>query len=213
MEQEVERWLPWPVNEKIMVSSFGRVKSFRESDEGKELPLIIRSDGYVKVSLIDDSKQVYEKGRWTNLFLHRLVAITFLENPDNLPEVNHLDRVKSNCRIDNLEWITHQNNIIHSFLTREMPTGKDHWNHGKKYGKEQCKAMSDQKIGERHPKFIGWYMKDGIKYSAATTAAKETGVDHRSVKRYAKSNTKGWSFIPKITVVDNSSVTLDVTNE
>lgn len=46
--------------------------------------------------------------------IHRLVAIAFIPNPDNLPEVNHKDENPLNCRVDNLEWCTRQYNIDYS---------------------------------------------------------------------------------------------------
>jgi hypothetical protein len=45
------------------------------------------------------------------------VAQAFIPNLDNLPEVNHIDRDKKNCRWDNLEWTTHFGNIKHAQLT------------------------------------------------------------------------------------------------
>lgn len=46
--------------------------------------------------------------------LHRLVAMAFIPNPDNLPEVNHKDENTMNCCVDNLEWCDHQYNIDYS---------------------------------------------------------------------------------------------------
>jgi hypothetical protein len=46
--------------------------------------------------------------------LHRLVAIAFIPNPDDLPEVNHKDENPFNCRVENLEWCTRQYNIEYS---------------------------------------------------------------------------------------------------
>ena len=46
--------------------------------------------------------------------MHRLVATAFIPNPDNLPEVNHKDKNKSNNHIDNLEWTSMRENRTHS---------------------------------------------------------------------------------------------------
>lgn len=70
------------------------------------IPIVDR-DGYLKVKL--------NKNRTGKMFfIHRLVALVFLDNPKNLPEVNHKDKDRSNPSVHNLEWVTHQDNIIHS---------------------------------------------------------------------------------------------------
>lgn len=56
------------------------------------------------------------KGRITIVDIHRLVAIAFIENPLDKPEVNHLDRDHYNCRVDNLEWCTRSENMKHRYL-------------------------------------------------------------------------------------------------
>lgn len=46
-------------------------------------------------------------------YIHRLVAETFIPNPNNLPEINHKDNNRKNNRVDNLEWVTAQQNTNH----------------------------------------------------------------------------------------------------
>jgi hypothetical protein len=63
--------------------------------------------GYHNVAL-------YENGKITYYSVHRLVAIVFLPNPNNLPLVNHKDGNKFNNNVDNLEWISHSDNCKHA---------------------------------------------------------------------------------------------------
>ena len=87
------------------VSNLGRVKSLNYNRTGKEciLKYGINTDGYLYVIL---SKNCICKNRT----IHRLVATAFIDNPDNLPYINHKDENKLNNRVENLEWCTAEYN-------------------------------------------------------------------------------------------------------
>lgn len=92
-------------NGDYQVSTFGRIKSFKQGAQGKILMPIIKENKYVKINL-------YNQGKMTTYSVHRLVAQAFIPNPDNLPQVNHKDRNPSNNQVSNLEWcdMTYNNN-------------------------------------------------------------------------------------------------------
>lgn len=81
---------------KYQISSMGKVKSLWFGKE-KILKNIKTDRGYIVVSL-------YKEGKQKNYYIHRLVAQTFLPNPDNLPQVNHRNENKTDNRVDNLEY-------------------------------------------------------------------------------------------------------------
>ena len=88
---------------KYKISSYGKVKSLKYKDE-KLLRPSYDKDGYKQVIL-------YNNGKGKKWFIHRLVAIHFLPNPNNLPQVNHKDEDKANNAVENLEWCTCKYNI------------------------------------------------------------------------------------------------------
>lgn len=95
------------------VSNLGRVKSYdkwieRKSDKGYLMPgrmmkLIKITNGYITVS-------VRKNGNVKVLYVHRLVAQAFLDNPNGYGEVNHIDENKENNKVNNLEWCTRKYN-------------------------------------------------------------------------------------------------------
>jgi len=73
----------------------------------------VNSNGYTAVRLV--------RG-WVPL--HRLLAKAFVPNPDNLPQVNHIDGDKQNYALSNLEWCTHLQNLYHAMDTGLHPWGR-----------------------------------------------------------------------------------------
>lgn len=89
------------------VSNFGRLKSFKSHPKGRILSNTNKKGGYFSVVLCYKDKRRYVR-------MHRLVAEAFLPNYENKPEVNHKDGNKQNNHVDNLEWVTHSENLSHS---------------------------------------------------------------------------------------------------
>ena len=81
--------------------------------EGNELLLADNGKGYLSAFLYTYHSPLGEK-RSQRAYVHRLVALNFLDNPDNLPQVNHKDYDKSNNHVSNLEWSSRPDNIDHS---------------------------------------------------------------------------------------------------
>ena len=85
------------------VSNKGRI---RNDKTNKILTLGDNGKGYLYVRLMAN-------GRCHKYYVHRLVAQSFIPNPDNLSDVNHIDEDKSNNSVENLEWLSHKDNMMH----------------------------------------------------------------------------------------------------
>lgn len=88
------------------IYSDGRIYSHRSN---KFLSPSKTTDGYLAVRFTNDQKE----GK--TFKVHRLVAILFIPNEQNLPEVNHKDGNKQNNNVNNLEWVSHSQNIKHAW--------------------------------------------------------------------------------------------------
>lgn len=106
-----ELWKPLLEYKGIEVSSIGRIrKAANKSRKERILTEFPKDrDGYYRCSVqrLD--------GTWTSQPVHRLVAKAFIPRTKNRDIVNHIDGNRTNNRIENLEWVTPKENVIHSF--------------------------------------------------------------------------------------------------
>lgn len=113
----IENDIEYDYSNKYRISNFGRIKylnkkagfSTRKEKVSFGYP---DKDGYLRVYLCKNSKI-------KTIGIHRLVALMFISNPNNLPQVNHKDEDKTNNRVDNLEWCTCRYNINYGTRTQK----------------------------------------------------------------------------------------------
>lgn len=107
MNTEEEIWKPIP-GYPCEASSLGRIRSFYQTKTGRICNGNIARNGYIRVQFVKKDGQKTA---------HRLIAAAWLPNPNNLPQVNHKNGIKTDNRPDNLEWCTGSQNQIHSLVT------------------------------------------------------------------------------------------------
>lgn len=107
-----EEWRPIKDYEGLYeVSDLGRVRSLR--NKNRILKPSNNPNGYQQVTLSKDNNiQAF--------LIHRLVANAFLDNKQNLPQVNHIDEIRTNNFVTNLEWVTAKQNLKHSNVCKVM---------------------------------------------------------------------------------------------
>lgn len=125
----MEKWLYIPGFDKYQVSDFGNVRSV-DRDCVLKGTTFIRHGQLLKSSENGGYRQVvvYRKGKPITIKVHRLVAMAFIDNPENRETVNHKDGNKANNYLDNLEWATRSEQAKHRYV-----------------------AGLDSNKGERHP--------------------------------------------------------------
>ena len=101
-----------------------------------KMKLSLAKSGYLRVQVCRNHKKYIK-------LVHRLVAETFIPNPENKCEVNHIDGNKQNNNVENLEWVTRSENILHAYKVLGKKPNCPNTN---KLGKESTRAVIVQQI-------------------------------------------------------------------
>jgi hypothetical protein len=178
MKSQIETW-KWidGYEDLYKVSDCGTVKRMNYHRIGKERVLKGMKDkkGYLQVGL-------WKNGVQKRFTIHRLVAQAFLPNPNNLPQVNHKDEVKTNNHLENLEWCTPKYNS----------------NYGTRNEKIRKKQLND--LSKSKP--VKQYTLDGKilkEWSSASEVQRQTGFNNTHISACCNGKRKSayhfkWSF-------------------
>jgi len=156
------------------ISNYGNVRSLDRFDgirnkKSQSIIPVLKYNGYLQVGLRKNGTRKY-------LSVHRLVALHFIDNPENKTQVNHIDCNKQNNHVSNLEWVSSKENLLHARkhgLRDNMPRGEKHVNYGM-YGERSKSAK----------KVVRYNRNTGeTKLYHAKILAKEDGFDVTSISK------------------------------
>lgn len=156
MEEQI-KWVPIKDYEEYYeINQKGQVRSLHKRNYSNLLEQRICRGGYYTVRLQRPG------GPSSTLFVHRLLGLSYITNPENKPFINHIDGNKLNNSINNLEWATHSENILHAYNTGLL--------------KKSTKSVYDTCSGET--------------YSSIKEAAKALNINYGTCRNYLNGNIK-----------------------
>lgn len=161
---------------KYEVSNLGKVRGngTRGAKNGvREISQRFDRYGYKRINC-------YTNGKMKSCTVHRLVAAAFIENPDNLPQVNHIDGNKENNCVENLEWCTASRNVKHAFDIGLKEKSREH---ARRIGEEHNRKTS---------KKVRVFDADGVsqEFESISEACRALGVNRRNVNEVLREGSR-----------------------
>lgn len=156
---EVAKELQYPW-EDYKITNKGRLINIETGFVKKPFPKL----GYLRY-------EIHKDGKYISTSQHRLLALNFIPNPENKPEVNHIDGCRDNNLLSNLEWVTSKENSKHARHTLERPNLYGETNNFAKITEQQAMELianiklgrSNKEIIKEHP-YATKGILDGIRY-------------------------------------------------
>lgn len=173
----MEEWRDIEGFDGYQVSNIGRVKTLNYNRTGEERILQTVEGGkkYLVLTLCKDGKKYNRK-------VHRLVAEAFIPNPDNKPQIDHINTDRTDNRVENLRWVTPKENINNPLTIVKLSENA-----------KRCENAKGCELGKIRSISVKQYSKDGVlleTYPSAAEAERQTGVYHSSITACCKNKQK-----------------------
>ena len=109
--------------------------NYKNSKKIKKIKPALDAKGYLRTMILD------EEGKYQTIKVHRIIALTFIPKIEGKNQVNHKNGIKTDNRVENLEWCNNRENIVHAYKNNMINV-----NHGDKHHKSILKRVSAKEL-------------------------------------------------------------------